>query len=284
MHRSIFKPLFLSLINISLLSGCVNVTVKGKVETAPEIAPQTAPDLQATAEAMLGEAGSGEELSTMEKLEQAVPQATATITPAPTATRYIPEGELAYYNFKELPQGIEKEIHEGITIRKPESFGMEISLDREENYVLYAGVEGHPDGNVSTYVLNVTPPEETIALIACRVTTGEKNTEDLLDKTFSSYTVEFRFDGQARLVKQVQEEKSILKDWTKVRSMNKGWTYDQLYLLCDGPRLLFMVNASPVFDIKDSTLTEGDFAIGVGRNPNGGETVVRFDKFSVFEP
>jgi len=280
MQRSISGPMIFPFLLLSILSSCVNVTVKGEPETVLEITP----DLQATAKAMLEEAGSGEEFSTMEKVEQALPQATATIPPAPTATQYIPEGQLAYFNFEEIPQGIEKEIHEGITVRKPESFGMEITLDRDENYVLYAEVEGHPDGNVSTYVKNVTPPQETVALVGCRVTQGEKNAEEELDKTFSSYTVEFRFDGQARLVKQVEGNNSLLVDWTTVTSMNPGETYDQLYLLCDGARLLFMVNATPVFDLQDNTLTEGDFAIGVGRNPNGGETVIRFDKFSVFEP
>ena len=277
MHRRIKRSIVNPLIILFLMNGCVNLIVK-------EDAIAATPDLQSTAAAMLEGAGEGEELSTMERVEKIKPQATATIAPAPTATRYIPEGELAYFNFEEIKQGTEKEIHEGITLRKPEPFGVEIVLERDMDYHLAMGVVGHPDGNISTYVLNVTPPAETTAYVSCRVEMGENPNEDFKQTTISGYRAEFRFDGRARMMKRVNGKDSVLSDWTRVTSMNEGWTYDQLYLLCDGPRLLFMVNATPVFDLQDSELTEGDFAVGLAKNPNGGETVIRFDKVAVFEP
>ena len=280
MQGSIFRSIIFPFLLISILSSCVNVTVKGEPETVLEITP----DLQATAKAMLEEAGSGEELSTIEKVEQALPQATATIPPAPTATQYIPEGQLAYFNFEDLEQGWEKKRGEGITLRKPDTFGIEIAVERDVDYHLATGVVGHPDGNISTYVFNISPPDESVAFISCRVEIGEYSTDEFESSAKSEYRAEFRFDGRARIVKKVNEKESILADWTTVTSMNPEGVYDQLYLLCDGPRLLFMVNATPVFDLQDNTLTEGDFAIGVGRNPNRGETVIRFDKVAVFEP
>ena len=89
MHRRKQQTILLLLVMTSVMSGCVNVVVKEDDQSEAV----TAPDLGATAEAMLGqvEAPAVEALSATE--------APASPPPAPTVTRYIPEGELAYFIF-----------------------------------------------------------------------------------------------------------------------------------------------------------------------------------------
>ena len=269
-----YKLILVWLVFAVVLSGCVNVVVKDEEEAEAVVAP----DLGATAEAMLGQA----EAPAVEM--PFATEATASPLPAPTATRYVPEGELAYFNFDNLSEGWENERMPGIILRNPGTFGIEVSHQRDEDYHLSAGVQGHPDGNIVTYVLNVTPPSETQAFVACRVVSEESDEEDYTTAAKNSYKAIFRLDGAARLTKTVDYKETVLADWVSGIGINSGGIYNQLYFLCDGPRLLFMVNGQKVFDLQDSTLTEGDFAIGVAKNPRGAETVVRFDKVSVFEP
>jgi len=272
MQRIIQRLMVISLIALFLLNGCVNIVVEDEMEKA------VAPDLGATAEALL-EQGQGQVVQ--------APVATdlpASPQPVPTATRYVPEGELAYFNFVDLAEGWAAERAPGITVRNPGTYGIEISHDSNKDYFLSAGVQGHPDGNVSTYVLNVTPPEETMAFVACRVTQEASNVTDYDQTTKDAYIAQFRLDGAARLLKKVDRRDTVLADWVTGIGVNPEGVYNQLYLLCDGQRLLFMVNAQVVFDLQDNALNEGDFAIGVAHNPSGAETVIRFDKVAVFEP
>lgn len=268
------NQLLIIVIVASVLSGCVNVVVKGEAEAEAVVAP----DLEATAQAMLGQ---GE--------AQADQGVAATQTPAnpqlsPTATRYVPEGELAYFNFTNLSEGWEREQAPGITLRNPGTYGIEVSLDRDTDYFLSADVQDHPDGNISTYVLNVTAPAETTAFVACRVVEQASDEVDYDKSAKDAYIAQLRLDGAARMLKKQDGQDMVLVDWVSGIPINSEGIYNQLYLLCDGPRLLFMVNAQLVFDLQDSSLTEGDYAIGVAKNPSGAETVVRFDKVAVFEP
>ena len=269
-----YKLILVWLVFAVILSGCVNVVVKDEGEAEAVVAP----DLGATAEAMLGQADAP---------AAEVPAATeapASPPPAPTATRYIPEGELAYFNFENLAEGYSSERAPGVILRNPGTFGIEVVLDRDADYFLATDVKDHPDGNISTYVLNVTPPAETTAFVACRVEQQASDDPDLPQSAKQAYIAKFRLDGAAQLIKKQNGQDFVLADWVSGIGINSNGIYNQLYLLCDGSRLLFMVNAQVVFDIQDNSLTEGDFAIGVAKNPSGAETVVRFDKVAVFEP
>jgi len=273
MREKIHRTITISFLIIGMLSGCITVVKKEESEQQAV----TAPDLEATAKAKFGQ----EEADTGQS--PAAPDVPDSPLPAPTATRYVPEGELAYYNFEGLGSGWETERAPGIIIRDPGTFGIEISVTGQNDYFMTAGVKDHPDGNISTYVINVSSPEESTAFVACRVNDREGEIEETLSME-SAYIAQYRLDGAARLMKQVNGTQSVLADWVSGVSVNPEGVYNQLYLLCDESRILFMVNAQKVFDLQDTTLTVGDYAIGVTHVASGAETVIRFDKFSVYEP
>ena len=120
--------------------------------------------------------------------------------PTITPTVYVPEGQLYFYNFENVPAGGELGLHPGIIFRKPD-FGFEIGLTQDTDYYLGAGLTGEPDGNISVYALNISPPAETTALIGCRASTGDRS--DGKPALENGYVAEFRFDGQAKL-KRIQ--------------------------------------------------------------------------------
>jgi len=233
------------------------------------------PDLQGTLSALNQESAQGSSAHGPQPLpDDGFIQ--ATITP----TVYVPEGQLFFYNFEEVPVGTEVERHPGIIFRKPE-FGFEIGLTGENDYYLGAGLTGEPDGNISVYALNLSPPADTTAMIGCRAESGDSG--DGKPALENGYVVEFRFDGAAQL-KKIQDGSATVIAGRDGITRNSEGVYNQLYLLCDGTRLLFMVNANVVFDMSDSTLAVGDFIVGVKSNISIPETTVRFDKIAVFEP
>jgi hypothetical protein len=216
-----------------------------------------------------------------ENTEAAALEPEITPTPAPTATVYIPEGQLFAYNFDEIPEGVEYELHPGILLTKPE-YGFQIDVSAQTDYFLGAGLAGNNDANVSIYARNLSDPEKTIAQLACRAKSGPS--DDGTSKITDAYIASLRFDGYTKLVRRVAGKDTVLGDWQKNVSLNAADLYNQLYLLCDGQRLLFMVNAQVAFDLNDSILTEGDYAIGISNNIPGFTSIVQFDKFLVYEP
>ena len=263
------KRIFLFLIFLLFFSGCGSSSASA-TET---------PDLQMTLAALVEDDSVELESASPQPLpdDQApLENAQPTITP----TVYVPEGQLYFYNFENVPVGGELELHPGIIFRKPD-FGFEIGLTQDTDYYLGAGLTGEPDGNISVYALNISPPDETTALIGCRASTGDRSEgEPSLE---NGYVAEFRFDGQAKLKRIQSGSASVIAERSGV-AVNSEGVYNQLYLLCDGTRLLFMVNANVVFDDNDDTLVAGDFLVGVKSNPSVPETTVRFDKIAVFEP
>ena len=206
-----------------------------------------------------------------------------TPAPEPTAspTVYVPEGQLYYTNFEDVAEGMENEQRPGIFVRKA-PFGIEIELDVQTDYFLKIGLSGVSDANISTYVLNMSAADKTSAFLACRVKseTGENGEES----ASQGYIASFRFDGATRLVRKMNNTDSVLVDWQKNITLNPDGIYNQLYLLCEGERILFMVNAQVAFDVSDSQLSDGDFAIGVSNQTPDFASIVRFDKVAVFEP
>ena len=208
-----------------------------------------------------------------------VPAATA--APVATATTYIPEGQLFAHNFDEIPEGTEYELHPGILLTKPE-YGFQIDLSAQTDYYLAANLSGINNANVSIYARNLSDPEKTIAQLACRAKSGPS--DDGTSKITDAYIASLRFDGYTKLVRRMAGKDTVLGDWQKNVTLNSGDLYNQLYLLCDGQRLLFMVNAQVAYDLSDSALTEGDYAVGISNNIPGFTSIVQFDKFLVYEP
>lgn len=269
MRQGIFRIVFSAVIFSFLLSGCSTISMDAPQEEKKVV----------VAEPVIADAGA--DAPEPELTQPQPPAATATIPPVPTATTYVPEGQLFFYNFEDVEVGFENERYPGIWISKPD-FGIQVEVSIEKEYFLSAGVNDHPDGNISVYALNVTPPDETTAMIMCRVESGMGDDgKAFLD---SGYIAFYRFDGRAKLVKRFNNADYVISDWKSGVSVNPEGVFNQLYLYCDGSRLLFMVNAEVVFDLTDSDLTTGDYAIGVDNPADDSETIVHFDKIAVFEP
>lgn len=267
--QSIQKILLIS-ISIFVFSGCVNVVV--------EAVPEPTLDLSATAVALLSET----EAEKQPDGSNAVPIEKPPVQmPSPSATKYIPEGQLLFYNFDDLQEGTETEIRSGITLSKPR-FGFVLTLTGEDNYFVGAGLQNHPNGNVSIYALNISDPADATAVIGCRLSQALR--EDGDTGLGSGYLAELRFDGYARLVKRTGKGEIVLGDWKSGIPINPEGVFNQLYLLCDGSRLLFMVNADVVYDLQDAELQDGDFFFGLKKPEPGGSVSVHFDKFTVYEP
>lgn len=210
-------------------------------------------------------------------------QTAATDVPvvAATPTLYVPEGQLFYSNFSEVAVGTTIENHPGIVLYKPE-IGLRLEVSIKTDYLLSSGIVDHPDGNISTFVQGLSDPARTSVLMACRIKT-EQDAEGV-NNTSQGYMVELRFDGKARLMKRVNEQDITLADWKSNVSLNPTGSFTNLYLLCDGARILFIANGETVFDLTDAELTAGDFAMGVRNWQDDFTSVVVFDKVAVFEP
>jgi hypothetical protein len=140
----------------------------------------------------------------------------------------------------------------------------------------------HPHGNISTFAQSLSDPARTSVLMACRIK-SEQDAEGV-NNTTQGYMVELRFDGRARLMKRTNGQDSTLADWKSNVSLNPVGSFTNLYLLCDGARILFIANGETVFDLTDADLTEGDFALGVRNWQDDFTSSVVFDKYAVFEP
>jgi hypothetical protein len=119
-------------------------------------------------------------------------------------------------------------------------------------------------------------------MLICRaqMAAGQADTQ----KIANAYIAFLRMDGAARLVKRVNAYDTVLVDWQTGIPINSQDMYTNVYLLCDGSRLLFIVNGETAFDVNDSDLTQGDFGIGADHPQSGSATIVQFDKIMVYEP
>ena len=212
---------------------------------------------------------------------QSTPLPALDLEQLPTATVYVPEGQLFFYNFEDVQEGIEREIHSGITLHKLK-YGFEIKNASPNEYFMGTGVTDHPDGNISTFVKSISAPTQTTLMLFCRAQTaaGQADTE----KIANAYIAYLRMDGAARLVKRANTNDTVLVDWQTGITMNTQDMYTNVYLLCDGSRLLFIVNGQTAFDVNDNNLTQGDFGIGVDHLQSGSASIVQFDKIMVYEP
>jgi hypothetical protein len=210
-----------------------------------------------------------------------IPDNTPVSRPTITPTVYVPPGQIYFYNFEDVPEGAEMERHPGIIFRKPE-YGFEIELSAQQDYFMGTGLVDHPDGNISTYVKSVSNPAETVVMLICRakVSDGQDDTQQISN----AYIASLRLDGTTKLVKRVNSKDIVLKDWQSGTPINSPDLYNNLYLLCDGSRLLFIVNGEVAFDVNDGDLTQGDFGLGVAKPEENQTTIVQFDKIMVYEP
>ena len=201
--------------------------------------------------------------------------------PTITPTVYVPPGQIYFYNFENVPEGTEVERHPGIIFRKPE-YGFEIESSAQRDYFMGTGLVDHPDGNISTYVKSVSNPAEAVVMLICRakVSDEQDNTQQISD----AYIASLRLDGTTKLVKRVNSKDIVLRDWQSGTPINSPDLYNNLYLLCDGSRLLFIVNGEVAFDVNDGELTQGDFGLGVAKPEENQTTIVQFDKVMVYEP
>lgn len=203
-------------------------------------------------------------------------------TPAPTATVYIPEGQLLFENFESLADDFERIVREGIVQRKA-PYGIEIEVSTADNYFLVSGLGNVNDANLTTFALPVTAPAQTTAFLACRVLYEDEGKD--VTENVQAYVAYFRFDGAYRLQKRrIAAPDEDLTGWQTGASVNDAGVFNNLYLLCDGARILFIVNGEVLFDVQDAELKEGDFALGVADPGEGNTSIVNFDKFSLFEP
>lgn len=200
---------------------------------------------------------------------------------AATPTVYVPEGQLYYSNFSSMTVGTTRERYPGIVLYKPE-VGLQVEVSINTEYLLAAGLTDHPDANISTFAHSLSDPARTSVLMACRIKT-EQDAEGV-NNTSQGYMVELRFDGRARLMKRTNGQDITLADWKSNVSLNPTGSFTNLYLLCDGARILFIANGETVFDLTDAELTAGDFAMGVRNWQDDFTSVVVFDKVAVFEP
>lgn len=212
---------------------------------------------------------------------QATPPPALGLDQTPTATVYVPEGQLYFYNFEDIPEGTEVTKHEGITLRKPK-YGIEVENASPDEYFLTAGVSDHPDGNISTFVKSVSSPAQTTLMLICRAQLAARQADT--KQVGNAYIAYLRMDGAARLVKRINTNDTVLVDWQTGITLNTGDMYTNIYLLCDGSRLLFIVNGQTVFDVNDNDLTQGDYGIGVDHLQSGTASIVQFDKIMVYEP
>ena len=265
-NRKIF-----SLFIFFLLAGCVNVQVVGEAEEPL--------DVRATLDAMGHPGPESEPTAAGNALPAAAEEPQAEPTAIPTV--YVPEGQLVYENFESIEVGKEWESKPGILYRK-QDYGVQIENTTDKDYLLYAGLSGQPDGNISTFAQVVSDPITTSALMGCRLQFSENPDAESVKTT--GYIAEFRFDGAARLLRRENGSDTVLVDWQRGVIEDAAEGFHQLYLLCDGPRILFMLAGEKSFDVEDTALKEGDFAIGVGKPDGAGSSVVWFDKYSVFEP
>lgn len=202
--------------------------------------------------------------------------------PEPTATVYVPEGQLLYENFEGLADDYESELDEGV-IRRKAQYGIEIEVSIDTHYFLLSGLGDVNDANLTTYALPVTVPERTTAIMACRIVDGGRETYG--KDHFQGYVAYFRFDGAYSLEKRILGAPNVnLVPWQTGASLNDPGVFNNLYLLCDGPRILFIVNGQVLFDVQDEEFTRGDFGFGVATPGEGNTSIINFDKFSLFEP
>ena len=212
---------------------------------------------------------------------QSTPMPPMQLDSSPTATVYVPEGQLFFYNFENVPEGTEFSKHADIILRKVK-YGIEVENGSSDEYFLGADVTDHPDGNISTFVKSISAPAQTTLMLICRAQTAASQAET--KKISNAYIAYLRMDGAARLVKRVNGNDTVLVDWQTGITMNTQDMYTNVYLLCDGSRLLFIVNGQTAFDMNDNNLTQGDYGIGVDHLQSGSASIVQFDKIMVYEP